>query len=313
MKKLILILSISVLTIYGCKKDPIELTPPPTYNPNLVFVFEFDSTQVRLNNFGQPSTIPSGNSAQSPVLNNMSAHYIELAQGMLTPIGEGVILYHAEETEKGGENAIDFSKAVLGKHGDQFFKIPIKDVAKGEYEYLRISLGYQNFDVKFHIDTTFTVAGLGEIHVQEDFPATVAGFVGFNTYITNFLIKNQSVEVNSNKKQGFWGFETSGSISGFPFNHHNTGQAPEGSTTVVNPIFSTSPIPQGSCLVTGAFHGEKLKITGNETKDITIRVSLSTNKSFEWIDGNGNGKWEPTKGEKIVDMGLRGLIPFIQQ
>jgi len=55
-----------------------------------------------------------------------------------------------------------------------------------------------------------------------------------------------------------------------------------------------------------------LNITGNETQDIIIRVSLSTNKSFEWVDGNGNGKWEPNKGEQIVDMGLRGMIPYIE-
>jgi hypothetical protein len=39
---------------------------------------------------------------------------------------------------------------------------------------------------------------------------------------------------------------------------------------------------------------------------------MSTNQSFEWIDGNANGKWEPSKGESVVDMGLRGMIPFVQ-
>jgi hypothetical protein len=66
-------------------------------------------------------------------------------------------------------------------------------------------------------------------------------------------------------------------------------------------------------VVTGAFAGAKLKITGNETKDIVVRVSLSTNKSFEWIDDNGNSKFEPTKGEQIVDMGLRGVIPYVEE
>jgi hypothetical protein len=66
-------------------------------------------------------------------------------------------------------------------------------------------------------------------------------------------------------------------------------------------------------LVTGAFAGgNKLTITGNETKDIIVTVSLSTNKSFEWTDTNGNGKWDVTKGERVVDMGLRGMIPSFQ-
>ena len=40
-------------------------------------------------------------------------------------------------------------------------------------------------------------------------------------------------------------------------------------------------------------------------------MNLSINKSFEWLDANGNGKWDVdnTSGENVVDMGLRGLIP----
>jgi hypothetical protein len=64
--------------------------------------------------------------------------------------------------------------------------------------------------------------------------------------------------------------------------------------------------------VTGPFSGGKLKITGNETEDIVVVVSLSTNKSFEWIDVKPDNKWEPLKGETIVDMGLRGMIPSIE-
>ena len=65
-------------------------------------------------------------------------------------------------------------------------------------------------------------------------------------------------------------------------------------------------------MITGKFPSNKLVITGNETQDIVIRVSMSTNKSFEWVDTNGNGKWDATKGEPVVDMGLRGMIPHIQ-
>lgn len=296
----------------SCKKD--KKTPQPAAEePKIIFVFDFDSTQARLNNFGLPADMPAGHAGQNPKMNKMSAHYIELAQTAWTQIGSGAVLYHAAETTQGGENAIDFSKAVLAGKGGTLFQVPIKDVAKGEYEYLRVSLGYQNFDIKFYLDTTITVSGFGDVVIAQDFPATVASFVGFNSFIQNYLIKTETIAVNGNKKQGYWGFETKGSYNGYPINYKSTGQAPAGATTVVNPIASTSPIPAGSCLVTGPFNGGKLKITGNETKDIVIRVSLSTNKSFEWVDGNGNGKWEPSKGEAVVDMGLRGMIPFIQQ
>jgi hypothetical protein len=52
-----------------------------------------------------------------------------------------------------------------------------------------------------------------------------------------------------------------------------------------------------------------LVITGNETEDIYVTLSLSTNNSFEWVDTNPDGKWEPIAGEQVVDMGLRGMIP----
>jgi hypothetical protein len=44
-------------------------------------------------------------------------------------------------------------------------------------------------------------------------------------------------------------------------------------------------------------------------------MSLSINNSFEWVDVNGNGKFDvdPGSGENVVDMGLRGLIPKIVQ
>jgi hypothetical protein len=63
--------------------------------------------------------------------------------------------------------------------------------------------------------------------------------------------------------------------------------------------------------VTGAFT-TPLTITGNETKDIKVTVSLSTNKSFEWKDHNLNGIFEPLDGDSVVNMGIRGLIPIAQ-
>jgi hypothetical protein len=106
--------------------------------------------------------------------------------------------------------------------------------------------------------------------------------------------------VNANRKQGYWAL----SVAGLPF----SGQAPEGATTVPNPLATTSPIPAGSCVVTGKF-AEKLVITGNETHDVVVTLSLSVNNSFEWQEVNADGKFEPNAGENVVDMGLRGLIP----
>jgi hypothetical protein len=273
----------------------------------LIVKLKFDSTQVRLNNVGQPSTIPAGNAAQSPIFNKMSVHYIELATTANTQIGQGFVLYRATESTNAGAAAIDFNKSFLASNGDAVFSIPISDALKGNFQWLRVSLAYQNYDVKFRVDTV-----VSSIAFNGDYTGTIASFIGYNTYLTNYAIKNQVVNVNGNKAQGYWGFEsniTSGSVN-VPI--LQTGQAPAGSTTVVNPLFATSPIPAGSCVVTAQFTPGNLIITGTETKDIVVEVNLSTNKSFEWKDNNGNGKWDLLKGEQVVDMGIRGMIPKVQ-
>ncbi|MFM9005866.1 MAG: hypothetical protein ACKOSR_10255, partial [Flavobacteriales bacterium] len=221
--------------------------------------------------------------------NKMSAHYIEMTADQFTMPGAGAVLYHAPETTVGGANAIDFSQSNAVGNGETFYSIPLKDVNPGTYEWLRVSLAYQNYD----IDLRYTWSGL-----NFDITGTLASFIGFNTYIQNFQIKDSTLAVNANKLQGFWAFET---IYGV-----NQGQAPAGATTVPNPLFATSPIPQGSCLVTGDFENP-LVITGNETNDIVVTVSLSTNDSFEWMENSTPGYFEPAAGDAVVDMGIRGM------
>ncbi len=270
----------------------------------LIFKFRFDSTQARLSNTGLPEALPAGHAGQSPRFNKMSAHYIELAPIAVTPLGGGAVLYLAPETTVGGSRAIDFEKSTGTGNGETFFSVPLKDVAPGKYEWLRVSLAYQNYDVRYLFDTV--VAGTP---FRQQFTGTVASFIGYNTYLKNYSIKTQPVTVNSNKKQGYWGFETS--VPGAA-TQIVTGQSPEGATTVVNPLFATSPIPQGSCVVTAAFSPGAFQITGTEKKDVVIEVSLSTNKSFEWKEVVADGLWEPGKGEQVVNMGIRGMIPKIQ-
>lgn len=288
----------------SCKKSATDAAPT---GARLILKFQFDSTQARLNNIGEPSAIPPGNAGQSPLFRTMSAHYVELAPTMWTALGAGAVLYKAPETTAGGARAIDFEKASFAGPGETFFSLPLKDIAPGEYEWLRVSLAYQNFDIRFYIDTV-----INGITIRNELPGTAAGFIGYNTYIKNLQVKKESIAVNANKKQGFWDFETSFSYAGTTYPFTTTGQAPEGATTVVNPLFATSPIPQGSCVVTSAFNPGKLKITGQEINDIVVTVSLSTNKSFEWKEVVADGRWEPAKGEQVVDMGIRGMRATIQ-
>ena len=293
------------LMAISCKKTEVKYDPPT--EAKLIFKFKFDSTQVRLNNLGEPDTIPDGHAAQSPVMNAMSSHYIELAPDATTALGAGEILYRAPETTQGGENAIDFEKSKLAGNDSVFLEVPIKAIKPGSYEWLRLSLSYQSADVKWYIDTTILA-----INVKKTFTGTLAGFIGYNTYIKNMQVKDTVLEVNANKKQGFWGFYTVLSYLTYSMPYATTGQAPEGATTVVNPLFATSPIPPGSCVVTAAFTPGKLTITGKEQNDIIVEVSFSTNKSFEWNEVVADGRWEPGKGENLTDMGIRGMIPVIK-
>jgi hypothetical protein len=61
-------------------------------------------------------------------------------------------------------------------------------------------------------------------------------------------------------------------------------------------------------VVTGKFENN-LTLVGNETSDVVVTLSLSINNSFEWTEVISDGKYEPSIGENVVDMGLRGMIP----
>lgn len=273
------------IALTSCDKDDTNKPDGPV----LRFKFVMDPTQERLGNLGTPAAMPTGHAGQNPQFNGISAHYVELAPTAFTPLGNGTILFMNEETTAGGSQAIVFKKEVIKNNGEVFLEVPLSQVAAGSYEWLRVSLAYQNFDVQFK------ASGLS-------FTGTLASFVGYNTYIESYKIKDSTVVVNGNRAQGYWGFETIYTL--------NTGQAP--ATTVPNPIQATSPIPLNSCVVTGGF-AQPFVITGEETEDVTILVSLSTNKSFEWEDLNGDNIWDPLDGENVVDMGLRGLIPIVEQ
>ncbi len=323
--KTISLLSFSIaamLFINSCKKDnedapttttptPVACTPDTLYTadtasgPRLIFKFVFDSTQVRLNNLGQPSTFAAGNAAQSPVFNSISQHYIELA-GDLDQVGQGEVIYIGSQTTTGGATAIDYCSSIITGENEVFYSKALSQIAPGTYKWLRISLAYQNADIRYKANA---------IPGNHMGTGTIASFIGFNTYVTNYQLNGTAYSPSTaaggpgNHLQGYWAFETT--VAGSTY--FKDGQAPPGSTTVVNP-FTSSPIPAGSCLVTGQFvdNGmtmDPLVITGSETADIIITVSLSTNDSFEWVDVVADGVFQPESGENLVDMGIRGMIP----
>ena len=284
----------AIVLFSSCQKNADPPTPISNGTAKVNFIFKFDSTQVRLNALGQPSPMPPGNAGQSPRFNTMSAQYVELAPSPFTALGAGAILYKAPEVTTGGSTAIDFTNAKFAGNNQVFLSVPVKSFAAGTYNWLRVSLAYQNYNIYLN--------ALGQT-----IDATLASFIGFKTYLGSYKVKDSTVVVNANKLQGYWALE--GRVFGIGF--LSTGQPPPGATTVPNPLFASSPIPAGSCLVTAQFL-TPLVVTGNETQDINIVVSLSTNKSFEWIDVDNNGTYDPNNGDLVIDMGIRGMIPTKQ-
>jgi len=285
MKKLLAIpflgiILLSIVILQSCNQKDEN---PQTEGPKVIFKFQFDPTQERLDNLGQPATLPAGNAGQNPTFNAIGAHYFELTPTAFTQLGNGQVLYQAPEVTTDGDKAINFEQSIIKAENETYLEVPISSIAAGNYEYLRVSLSYQNYSIKFNFQGT-------------ELDGTVASFLGFNTYLKSYTIKDQQVSVNANKLQGYWGFETA----------FNTTTGDAARTTVPNPIAATSPIPAGSCVVTAKFNAP-LQITGTETQDIVITVMLSTNQSFEWQDTNANGKWDVDLNEQVVDMGVRGM------
>jgi len=289
-----------LLLLFSCNKEVKNFN-------DIHFVLEFDKDQIRLDNLGNPAVIPAGNAAQTPLMNLMSLHYIELSENEFVPFKEGAVLYTAPQTSEGGDEAINFDEALVSGADVDFVKINLERLTPGTYKYARVSVAYQNYDIKYNIND---IPIFGDLTDQT---GTAASFLGFNTYIIDLTVKNLTTTINANKLQGFWAFESLFTDELEPYNAIYSGQAPAGATTVVNPLDATSPVPEGSCVITGAF-AEPLIIDGTETSELFIYISFSVNNSFEWIDSNGNGDWDldaivPANNEAVVDMGLRGLIP----
>ena len=170
-------------------------------------------------------------------------------------------VYKGAETTQSGDNAVDFDKAAVSGQNQVFATINLKNVAPGTYEWVRVSVTYQNYDIKFNING---VPVVGDLKNQS---GSVASFVGFNTYLTKIKPKTKELTLNTAKRQGFWAFETNLTAPYESYNQISSGDAPTGATTVVNPLAATSPIPAGSCVVTGKLL-TSLVVTGKETQNV---------------------------------------------
>jgi hypothetical protein len=267
--------------------EGVEETSGGPSGPQLRIVVDVDPDQVRLDNFGEPASAPpDGHAAATPEFMFLGAHSAELVPDEFTALGGGANLFDSPH-QMGG---VDFAELPITAPGGELASANLSTIPPGTYRYLRVSVSFQRFRVPGWAD-------FGGMEVTT--PIEVAAFVEGETYIDSYELGDETVQVGEVKAQGYFGAwsQYTGVVEG---------QAPVGATTVPNPLDSTSPIPVGSCVVTGVFD-EPLVITGEEGEDLSLRVSFSTNDSFEWIDSNGDGKWQPFD-DMVVDMGVRGMV-----
>ena len=84
MKLLKLIPIIIFGILISCGNDQDDILQPSS--PNLIIKLKFDPNQERLGNLGQPVSVGTGNAAQAPTINKMSANYIEFAPTATTAL-----------------------------------------------------------------------------------------------------------------------------------------------------------------------------------------------------------------------------------
>jgi hypothetical protein len=296
----IIAMAFAVVGLLGCKKEPERM---------LHFIIKFDPLQEKLGNNGLPTTLKTGVASQTPFINSIGFNGIELVQNDFIKYGQGVPVFTTPKTTAGGEKAIDYQQVKSAKEGETLISIPLKNIAAGTYNWIRTSVAYQNFDVQFNL---FNVPFAGNFLEER---GSFASFMMANNYITSYKVWDKTDSINGNKKQGYWCLETKLSPAYKPYNRMFNGQSAAGNITSPNPLLQTAPTPLENTVLTGRFD-IPLSISGSETADVTVTLTFSNNKSFEWEETiNRNGKWDfnlqPVTGqpsvERVVDMGLRSL------
>ena len=301
--KISVLFAFAALVLFAsCDKSPMVHDPY-----QLIINFKFDGEAERQNNIGNAVDVAEGHAAQTPDFRELGIHYLGIFPDKFTTYSGGEALLATPTTEQGGISAIDFDREFFIDETNNQIKINLSEVTPGIYEYLRSSLAFQRYNITFNLKGADLPDGIDD---DIDVDGKIASFLGYNTYIDSYDIDGQVVIVNSNKAQGYFGLESSAMINGYAFNQLSEGNSPQ--TTVPNPINDTSPVPAGSCVVTGKFP-TALVIPAEANKDIIVDVIISTNNSFEWVDGNGNGKYEPILGEQVIDMGTRGFFPSVRE
>jgi hypothetical protein len=296
----ITVLALLCACLGSCKKKP---------EAQVHFIIKFDPLQERLNDKGVAVPIPTGRATQTPNLNQIGVECLEIAANANTPVNKGIPVFQSVLKSSGNETITDYAQLKMVKDGETIVSVPMSKLGVGKFEWVRLGVAYQNFDILFSMQE---VPFAGNF---TDERGSFAAFLSKSNYITTHTVATKSETINGNKPQGYWVFETKFPSAYATLNRLFNGKIPDSTLTFVNPLHATAPLPTGSNLIVGRFD-TPLSITGQENQDITVTLTLSTNKSFEWEESIlRNGKWDSNAQantgqpsvERVVDVGFRGL------
>ena len=112
-------------------------------------------------------------------------------------------MYKGIETNAGGAAAVDMAEVKFAGSDETFVSVDLTDLAPGTYEWIRVSLIYDNYVIDFYTNQV----PLTDMNLS----GRLESYVGFNNYITSHVIKDSKLVVNENKLQGWvveWGGRT---------------------------------------------------------------------------------------------------------
>ena len=270
---------LSVIFLYSCepKEDGPIHDPYHPLQPNLstlVIKFEFDSLQERLDNFGNPSTLPANHQAVSTNFNSILIKMIELLKDSSEGYEDGTIIF--------------FNTSSVGMTvNDSLWRYLSNTQAPGLYKWMRVYFYYQNFEIPCKVNGNL-------------FDGTLLSLLDPDQVFPSYTLMDSTIYGDSLMQGGSWFLElhTSG------LDTLVRGQISQGQVTMPNFLHYSWPVPQDKYVVTFPITSD-MEFTRPGYKEIVI--SISTNNNFEWIDHSDPNYFEPFDGDSIYDFGISGI------
>jgi hypothetical protein len=230
----------------------------------------FDSTQERLDNNANPSVTPPGHGSQSPLLEFLQIGKIEL----LFDTGAHYYFPVTDQYVNTTGNGVTY----YGKFHHVGSTV--------EANYLRLYLSYQNYKVGCKVNGSFATCNL------LSFPGRYYNQNG------SFQLGDHMINTDSVINPGEWFLD----LDDFSADSVLHGQ----SATVTEPNFLHSSIETQSDDYCTIICPIDPPITFTKDKPREIKISISLNHAFEWVEHSDPAYFEPFNGDTIYDFGLRG-------